>query len=219
MAADHQPHRVERSGTADVEDVPLGAAETDIGHHFGHLDLADQRAVRVVAVDPVPRAGPDAPVGIEAEAIEQPGRARCEFAATAQRAVGTDIVDLDVLGMRRAMEIMLTGGEMLGPEAAQIGWANRSFPAVALDDEVLDVASQIAAVATDLAQINKRMVHRQAEIMGVRAAIRAGSEFQALAGHQASVEVFKQDPLSVMKRHNAADAERREAREKRRSQQ
>ena len=42
---------------------------------------------------------------------------------------------------------------------------------------------------------------------------------QALAGHQASVEVFKQDPLSVMKRHNAADAERREAREKRRSQQ
>jgi enoyl-CoA hydratase len=59
--------------------------------------------------------------------------------------------------MRRAMEIMLTGGEMLGPEAAQIGWANRSFPAVALDDEVLDVASQIAAVATDLAQINKRI--------------------------------------------------------------
>jgi enoyl-CoA hydratase len=115
------------------------------------------------------------------------------------------------------MEIMLTGGEMLGPEAAQIGWANRSFPATDLDEEVLDVAAQIAAVATDLAQINKRMVHRQAEIMGVRAAIRAGSEFQALAGHQASVEAFKQDPLGSMKRHNAADAERREAREKRRS--
>jgi len=97
-----------------------------------------------------------------------------------------------LLGMRRAMEIMLTGGEMLGPEAAQIGWANRSFPADILDEEVLDVAGQIAAVATDLAQINKRMVHRQAEIMGVRAAIRAGSEFQALAGHQASVEAFKE---------------------------
>lgn len=122
-----------------------------------------------------------------------------------------------LLGMRRAMEIMLTGGEMLGPEAAQIGWANRSFPASDLDEEVLDVAAQIAAVATDLAQINKRMVHRQAEIMGVRAAIRAGSEFQALAGHQASVEAFKQDPLGMMKRHNAADAARREAREQRRS--
>ncbi|MEX1218016.1 MAG: enoyl-CoA hydratase/isomerase family protein [Acidimicrobiales bacterium] len=122
-----------------------------------------------------------------------------------------------LLGMRRAMEMMLTGGEMLGPEAAQIGWANRSFAAADLDEEVLDVASQIAAVATDLAQINKRMVHRQAEIMGVRAAIRAGSEFQALAGHQASVEVFKADPLGSMKQHNAADADRREARERRRS--
>ena len=118
-----------------------------------------------------------------------------------------------LLGMRRAMEIMLTGGEMLGPEAERIGWANRSFPAIDLDEEVLDIAGQIAAVATDLAQINKRMVHRQAEIMGVRAAIRAGSEFQALAGHQASVEAFKQDPLGMMKRHNAADAARREARE------
>ncbi len=124
-----------------------------------------------------------------------------------------------LLGMRRAMEIMLTGGEMLGPEAAQMGWANRSFPTSVLDEEVLDIAGQIAAVATDLAQINKRMVHRQAEIMGVRAAIRAGSEFQALAGHQASVEAFKQDPLGSMKRHNAADAERRETREQRRSQQ
>ena len=122
-----------------------------------------------------------------------------------------------LLGMRRAMEIMLTGGEMLGPEAAQIGWANRSFPAEMLDEEVLDIAAQIAAVATDLAQINKRMVHRQAEIMGVRAAIRAGSEFQALAGHQASVEAFKADPLGTMKRHNAADAQRREARDARRS--
>lgn len=123
-----------------------------------------------------------------------------------------------LLGMRRAMEIMLTGGEMLGPEAAQIGWANRSFPAEILDEEVLDVAAQIAAVATDLAQINKRMVHRQAEIMGVRAAIRAGSEFQALAGHQQSVEAFKSDPLGSMKRHNAADAERRAAREARRAE-
>ena len=123
-----------------------------------------------------------------------------------------------LLGMRRAMEIMLTGGEMLGPEAERIGWANRSFPAGDLDEEVLDIAGQIAAVATDLAQINKRMVHRQAEIMGVRSAIRAGSEFQALAGHQASVEAFKQDPLGMMKRHNAADAARREAREQRRSQ-
>jgi len=124
-----------------------------------------------------------------------------------------------LLGMRRAMEIMLTGGEMLGPEAVIVGWANRSFPSATLDDEVLAVAETIAGTASDLMAINKRLVHRQAEILGVRSAIRAGSEFQALAGHQASVESFKADPLATMKEHNAADAARREARDQRLRQQ
>ncbi len=119
---------------------------------------------------------------------------------------------MPLLGVRRAMEIMLTGDDLTGTEAAAIGWANRAFPAATLDAEVLAVADRVAGVASDLAQINKRLVHRQAEIMGVRAAIRAGSEFQALAGHQASVDAFKADPLGAMKRHNAADAARAAAR-------
>ena len=118
-----------------------------------------------------------------------------------------------LLGMRRAMEIMLLGDDLTGAEAVALGWANRSFPADQLDDAVLDIASRVAGVETDLAQINKRLVHRQADIMGVRSAIRAGSEFQALAGHQRSVEAFKADPLGTMKRVNAADAARRAARE------
>jgi enoyl-CoA hydratase len=118
-----------------------------------------------------------------------------------------------LLGMRRAMEIMLLGDDLTGAEAVAIGWANRAFPADELDAAVLDIAERVAGVETDLAQINKRLVHRQADIMGVRTAIRAGSEFQALAGHQRSVEAFKADPLGTMKRHNAADAARRAARE------
>ena len=114
-----------------------------------------------------------------------------------------------LLGMRRAMEIMLLGDDLTGSEAVAVGWANRAFPATRLEEEVLEIAERIASVATDLAQINKRLVHRQADIMGVRSAIRAGSEFQALAGHQRSVEAFKADPLGTMKRNNAADAERR----------
>ena len=114
-----------------------------------------------------------------------------------------------LLGVRRAMEIMLLGEDLTGTEAAAVGWANRAFPAAGLEAEVLDLAERAAAVATDLAQINKRMVHRQADVLGVRAAMRAGQEFQALAGHQASVEAFKADPLGTMKRVNAADAERR----------
>lgn len=120
---------------------------------------------------------------------------------------------MPLLGMRRAMEIMLTGDDLIGAEAVAVGWANKAFPAADLDDEVLAIAERVAGVETDLAQINKRLVHRQADIMGVRSAIRAGSEFQALAGHQRSVEAFKADPLGTMKRHNAADAARRAARQ------
>jgi enoyl-CoA hydratase len=116
---------------------------------------------------------------------------------------------MPLLGVRRAMEIMLTGDDLTGAEAAAIGWANRAFAADELEARVLDVAARVAGVATDLAQINKRLVHRQAEIMGVRAAIRAGSEFQALAAHQKSVEAFRADPLGTLKRHNEADAPRR----------
>jgi enoyl-CoA hydratase len=105
-----------------------------------------------------------------------------------------------LMGLRHAMEAMLTGDAIDGAEAARIGWANRSYPAEALDAEVLAVAERVAGVASDLSQILKRMVHRQFEVQGGRAAMRTGQEFQALAGHQASVEAFRSDPLAAIKR-------------------
>ena len=56
--------------------------------------------------------------------------------------------------------------------------------------------------------LERRLVHRQFDVRGGRAAIRAGQEFQALAGHQASVQAFRADPLGAMKRENVADADR-----------
>ena len=105
-----------------------------------------------------------------------------------------------LLGMRHAMEALLTGDAVDGIEAARIGWANRAYPADRLADEVLAVAVRIAGVAADLTQIKKRLVHRQFDVRGGRAAIRAGQEFQALAGHQASVQAFRADPLGAMAR-------------------
>lgn len=86
-----------------------------------------------------------------------------------------------IVGMRRAMELMLTGDHMSGVEAAESGFANRAFAADQLEAEVLKVASRIAKVPTDVQQINKRAVHRQMDAMGVRAGIRAGTEMQQLA--------------------------------------
>ncbi len=110
-----------------------------------------------------------------------------------------------LLGLRHAMEAVLTGDAVDGVEAARIGWANRAYPAASLAEEVLAVAVRVAGVAPDLTQLKKRMVHRQFDTRGGRAAIRAGQEFQALAAHQESVQAFRADPLGFMKRANAED--------------
>jgi enoyl-CoA hydratase len=86
-----------------------------------------------------------------------------------------------LMGMRQAMESMLTGDALSGREAAAKGWATRAYPASDLEREVLAIAERVARLPTELAQINKRSVHRAMEISGMRAAIRAGTEIQALA--------------------------------------
>lgn len=94
------------------------------------------------------------------------------------------------LGMRKAMEMMLTGDSISGVEAAERGWANASVPADQLEAKVLEVAKRIVGVPADLVQINKRVVHRQMEIMGLHTGIRAGSELCALGTHQKSLHEF-----------------------------
>jgi enoyl-CoA hydratase len=94
------------------------------------------------------------------------------------------------MGMRSAMEMMVTGDAISGVEAARLGWANRSFPADELDERVLEVAQRITLVPADIAQLNKRTVHRAMDVMGLRAAIRAGTELCALGVHQQSMHQF-----------------------------
>jgi enoyl-CoA hydratase len=105
-----------------------------------------------------------------------------------------------LLGLRRAMELMLTGDAITGVEAAAIGFANRSFPAADLDAKVLEIAERIAGVPSDLAQINKRSVHRAFDVWGARAAIRAGTELQALASHTQTAATYREGLLEHIKR-------------------
>ena len=94
------------------------------------------------------------------------------------------------MGMRQAMESMLTGDSLSGREAAARGWANRAYPADELEAQVLALAARIAQLPSELAAINKRSVHRAMEIMGLRAAIRSGTELCSLAIHQRSFKEF-----------------------------
>ena len=94
------------------------------------------------------------------------------------------------MGMRKAMEAMLTGDSMSGTEAVRLGWANEAFPVAELDDAVVAVASKIAKLPPDIVQINKRVVHRQMEVMGLRTGVRIGTELCALGTRQESMRAF-----------------------------
>jgi enoyl-CoA hydratase len=109
-------------------------------------------------------------------------------------------------GMRPAMEMMLTGDAITGIEAVRVGFANRAFPIDRLEDEVLAIAERVAKIAPDVQQMNKRSVHRAMEIMGLRAAIRAGTEIQALAmTTESSRETFGKFRDGVRKGLDARD--------------
>ena len=109
-----------------------------------------------------------------------------------------------LVGLRRSMELMLTGDSIDGSEAAAIGFANRAYPESELETRVVEIAERIAQVPSDLQQLNKRSVHRAMEIMGVRTALRAGSELQALATHQESVKAVMENALASMKQATRA---------------
>jgi enoyl-CoA hydratase len=97
-----------------------------------------------------------------------------------------------MLGMRPAMEMMLTGDSVSGRQAAEHGFANRAVPLAELEATVLAVAERVAKIPPDIQQINKRAVHRQMEAMGMRAGIRAGTELQALASFTESTRAWVQ---------------------------
>lgn len=94
------------------------------------------------------------------------------------------------LGMRRAMEMMITGDSITGIEAAREGWANKAVPADELEDAVLELCKRIIAIPAELVQMNKRLVHRQMDHMGMRAGIRAGTELCALGTHTQAMADF-----------------------------
>jgi enoyl-CoA hydratase len=94
------------------------------------------------------------------------------------------------LGMRRAMDMMVTGDSINGVEAVAEGWANKVFPADQLDAETLKYAERIAALPPEVVQLNKRVVHRQMDYMGMRSGIRAGTELCAIGTHTKAMADF-----------------------------
>ena len=97
-----------------------------------------------------------------------------------------------LVGMRKGMEMLLTGDSLSGEEAATYGWATGSFPELELEERTLAQAIRIAAIPTDIVALNKRAVHRQMEVMGLRDGLRQGTEICTLATHQETFKAFMQ---------------------------
>ncbi|MFT4571976.1 MAG: enoyl-CoA hydratase [Candidatus Binatia bacterium] len=95
-----------------------------------------------------------------------------------------------LVGLRRGMEMMLTGDSIDGIEAERRGWATRAYPIETLEAKTLEQATRIASMPPDIVQLNKRAVHRQMDSMGMRSGIRQGTELCSLATHQASFQEF-----------------------------
>ena len=98
-----------------------------------------------------------------------------------------------LMGMRPAMEMMLTGESISGTQAAELGFANRAFPVGELENQVLDIAERVAKVPAPLQQMNKRALHRQMEAMGIRNGVRIGTEIQAQAWFTPEVMAYVEE--------------------------
>jgi enoyl-CoA hydratase len=107
-----------------------------------------------------------------------------------------------LLGMRRGMEALLTGDWITGVEAADLGFATRSFPADDLESAVLNLAERVSNVPADILALNKRACHRAMEAAGIRTGMRACAELNAIGFHQRSSREF----MKAMKSNGVRDS-------------
>jgi enoyl-CoA hydratase len=90
-----------------------------------------------------------------------------------------------LIGARWAKLLYFTGDAIDGKTAEAIGMINFAVPAERLDDAVTLLTERMAKVPVDLLALHKAQVNRAFEVMGIRAALSSGPEFDAV-GHSSS---------------------------------
>ena len=94
------------------------------------------------------------------------------------------------LPMAKAREMAYLGDAMTGTEAAQWGWANRAVPAGELAGAVEWFGRRLALIDREMLLYSKRAVNRAYEIMGIRTALNAGADIQAVSAMRPLGGVF-----------------------------
>ena len=80
---------------------------------------------------------------------------------------------------RHAMELLLTGREYNGDEAAHVGLINQAFPEAELEERVLEIAVRMAGSSAGVLSVQKRYVQLALEARGGQALIRSGADLSA----------------------------------------
>ncbi len=108
------------------------------------------------------------------------------------RGIGTPLTQMWVylMGPMRAKMLLLTGDTISGKEAAEWGLVAKAVPASELENEVQRLAERMAAIPSDLLCINKFVVNRAVEKMGLKPSAVAACELDSISHFTPTVEKF-----------------------------
>ena len=93
-----------------------------------------------------------------------------------------------LIGMRRTKEFLFTGDSLTAAQALEYGLVNRVCAIDRLEAETLAYARRVAQVPLDMLTLHKAATNRFFELMGVYAAEKSASEFDAIAHQTATAK-------------------------------
>ncbi len=108
------------------------------------------------------------------------------------RGIGTQLTQMwaYLVGPMRAKMLMLTGDTITGKQAAEWGLVAAAVPPERLEEEVLRLARRMAAIPVELLSINKLVINRVLENMGLKQSIRSACELDSISHFTPPVKEF-----------------------------
>lgn len=94
-------------------------------------------------------------------------------------------------GLQWAKMLVFTGDSVSGKKAEEIGLVLKAVPENMLEEEVTKLAMRIATVPHELLALNKAVINRVAEEMGIRNVLNFGAELDAISHFTKPVQDFK----------------------------
>ena len=95
------------------------------------------------------------------------------------------------VGLKKSMEMVLTGDSLTAREMLDYQMANYVFPLEQLESETRAIARRIANVDSQLLSLSKTMIHRVFEQIGFSSTMKSSGEYVTVAGRLPSNQEFK----------------------------